>query len=87
MEKITATNGKSVLKIPAAEAGFFRSLGWNVSGDTTQPVEEDVYDPAKFTVEEVLAHLATCDGEEQARILAAEADGKARSSLLNAEII
>ena len=83
MRKITATNGKSVLSIPAAEAGFFRSLGWNVSGQS----EEEVYNPSQFTVEEVLAHLATCGREEQERILAAEADGKARSSLLNAEII
>ncbi|MFF1790755.1 hypothetical protein ACFVX9_30360 [Kitasatospora sp. NPDC058243] len=42
---------------------------------------EDLFDPNTRSVEEVLAHLADADADEQARVLAAEAAGKARTTI------
>lgn len=44
--------------------------------------ETTPYDPAAHTVDEVLAHLATVDPTEVARILAAEEAGQARKTIL-----
>lgn len=48
-----------------------------VGVDTAGP-----FDPSEHTVEEVVEYLADADAEEKARVLAAEAAGKARKSLL-----
>jgi len=42
------------------------------------------FDPGVKTVDEVNKYLSTADDEEKARVLALEADGKARSTILNA---
>lgn len=52
------------------------------TGDPTVPDPDVAFDPAKHSVEEVLAHLATADETEQARVRAAEADGKARTTII-----
>lgn len=46
--------------------------------------EQTQYDPAEHTVDEVQEHLATLDpeGDEHARILQAERDGKARVGIV-----
>lgn len=46
--------------------------------------EQTQYDPADHTVDEVLEHLGTLDpeGDEHARILQAERDGKARVGIV-----
>lgn len=44
---------------------------------------EDQFDPSKHKVEEVNAYLADADEEERERVLAAERDGKARTSILS----
>lgn len=51
-----------------------------VEHSTGEPEEQ--YDPSQHNVDEVEAHLATVDASERERILAAEAAGKARKSLL-----
>jgi hypothetical protein len=51
------------------------------AGDAgTQP--EPVFDPGAHTVAEVLMHLDSADATETARVLAAEAAGKARKTVL-----
>ncbi|HYF71325.1 MAG TPA: hypothetical protein VD864_00815 [Nocardioides sp.] len=50
------------------------------------PSEEtgaEAFDPSKHTVEEVEAYLATADEAERERVIAAEAEGKARKSIAN----
>ncbi len=51
-------------------------------GDPAVPDPVGLFDPGEHTVEEVLAHLATADEDEQARVRAAEADGKARTTIV-----
>lgn len=48
-------------------------------------VEEtpDAYDPSQYGVREVNAYLADADEDERKRVLVAEAEGKARSTILN----
>lgn len=43
---------------------------------------EDQFDPSKHNVDEVNQYLADADEEERERVLAAERDGKARTSIL-----
>lgn len=49
-----------------------RGLGW-------EPAPK--FDPSVHTVDEVNEYLSTADEAERARVLAVEADGKARSSI------
>lgn len=54
------------------------------------PTEAEVetggaYDPGEHTVEEVQEYLANATDDERARVLAAEAEGKARKSLVGDE--
>lgn len=55
--------------------------------DSEAPAEEaqevEAFDPTEHNVEEVKAHLDGADEEERTRVLAAEQDGKARSSVLS----
>lgn len=44
---------------------------------------EDLYDPADHKVEEVQEYLATADEAERERVLEAERNGKARTTLLS----
>ncbi|MFD8596974.1 hypothetical protein ACFV1L_18430 [Kitasatospora sp. NPDC059646] len=51
------------------------------------PSSDDTpFDPDAHTVEDVLAHLLAADGDERARVLAAEAEGKARKGVLEANL-
>ena len=54
---------------------------------TEQTPETETYDPSDQTVDQVNEHLATLDpeGDEHARILQAERDGKARVGILGDE--
>lgn len=44
--------------------------------------QDDLFDPGEYTVSEVFNYLATASDEEKARVLAAEASGRARKSLV-----
>lgn len=46
--------------------------------------EPELFDPAAHNVDEVLDYLATADAVERERVLDAEADGKARTTILTA---
>lgn len=46
-------------------------------------VEGVAYDPGAHNVDEVLAYLESADAEETERVLAAEAEGKARKTILD----
>jgi hypothetical protein len=52
--------------------------GEDLIGDTGS------FDPGEHTADEVTKYLKTVNEEEKARVLAAEADGKGRSTILNA---
>jgi hypothetical protein len=47
-----------------------------------RPVDAGQFDPARHTIEQVQAHLATADDAERTRVLDAERAGKARQGLL-----
>ena len=77
---------------------YYRDNGWTeVDPSTPTRVEEEraaearaflgevLYDPSAHTVVEVQEYLETASDEERERVLAAERDGKARSTLLDAE--
>lgn len=53
-----------------------------VQDGKARPVE---FDPADHNVDDVLAYLATADGAERERVLAAEQAGKARTTITNSE--
>ncbi|MFB4285697.1 hypothetical protein ACBJ59_61295 [Nonomuraea sp. MTCD27] len=63
--------------------------GWKRATDpegSEPPVSDSSapFDPAKHTVDDVLAHLADADRDEAERVLAAEEAGKARRGVLAA---
>lgn len=67
---------------------YFRSQGYGIEEldepDDQAPDEtadEEPFDPAEHDVPEVLAHLTEADEEEQARVIAAERDGKNRKTI------
>lgn len=70
------------------EAAGYR-VGAPGSFDTEDEGEQggdpDLFDPSAHKVEAVLEHLADADDEEAARVLSAEAEGKARPSILKAK--
>lgn len=59
-------------------------------GEGAETGEEDLigdgepYDPGAHTADEVVKYLKDASDEEKSRVLAAEADGKGRSTILNA---
>ena len=59
-------------------------------GDDDSTGEGELFDPAAHTVDDVLAYLGLAEGgqhltpEELARVIAAESEGKARKTLLDA---
>lgn len=66
---------------------YCRDAGYEVTDGPAHHTHVHVslaFDPADHTVPEVLAHLRDSDDEEQARVLALEADGKARQTILTA---
>lgn len=78
---------------PIARAvAYFTAQGYGVeqlgepeteSGpEDSAPDDPAPFDPAEHDVDTVLVHLAAADETEQARVLAAEASGKARKTIL-----
>ncbi|MDQ0943275.1 hypothetical protein [Streptomyces sp. V1I1] len=72
------------------KVAYFRSQGYVVEElDEREPTEEreqepsddEPFDPSNHDVSEVLAHLADVDEDEQARVIAAERDGKNRKTI------
>lgn len=49
--------------------------------ETAAGVPIDLYDPSSYTVQEVIDHLATAEGDEQRRIIDAEKQGKNRVTI------
>lgn len=56
-----------------------RSPRWHPVEDDPEPTG---FDPGRHSVREVRTHLDNADAAERERVLAAEANGKARSSIL-----
>jgi trigger factor len=50
--------------------------------EPVEPEPAEAFDPAEHTVADVLAYLADADDDERARVLAAEAAGEARATIL-----
>lgn len=78
------------LRYNARSLAYFRAQGYGVEElDERAPAAADPgpqeppapFDPAEHGVDEVLAYLADADEGEQARVLAAEADGKNRKTI------
>lgn len=66
---------------PAEEAQEVEAENSEAPAEEAQKVE--AFDPTEHNVEEVKAHLDGADEEERTRVLAAEQNGKARSSVLS----
>lgn len=78
--------------VHVAALAYFRRRGYRVAEVVPEPVEEQPpteppgaaapFDPAGHNVVDVLAYLADADEDERARVLAAEAAGEARATIL-----
>lgn len=55
----------------------------DILGDSDED-EGKPYDPSEHNVDDVVKHLASASDAEKSRILAAEASGKGRTTILNA---
>lgn len=64
-------------------AAYLHSAGYTVEEDSDD-AEPVAYDPAKSSIPDVLEYLSTAEPEERERVLAAEAEGKARKGILEA---
>lgn len=75
-------------ELPTPLRAWLETKGYKVEAIAAEPAGP--FDPSAHTVDEVLAHLGLADGsqpptvEEYDRVVAAERDGKARKSLLEA---
>ncbi len=69
--RLAHAESEGVADVPAHLAEHYAARGWVL----------DVYDPSGHTVDEVLAHLQA-NPDETAAVMAAEAAGKARVSLV-----
>ena len=76
------TGTTTVEAVSPALARWLRAAGYKVVDLAEHPEEEVVFDPADHKVEDVMSYLATADEAERARVLAAEAEGQARKSIL-----
>lgn len=74
----------------AAALAYFRRRGYRVVEESAveagpgndEGATSDTFDPADHTVAEVLAYLGSAGVDEHARVLAAEAAGQARATIL-----
>lgn len=71
----------------AAVLDYCRNAGYLVErleepGPTKEPEDSGPFDPAKHGAPAVLDYLATADEPEAARVLDAEAEGKARKGIV-----
>ncbi|WP_086746198.1 hypothetical protein [Streptomyces scabiei] len=55
------------------------------SEESEEPASQQLFDPSEHDAPSVLAHLATADETESARVLAAEAAGKNRKTIMGKE--
>lgn len=60
------------------------SIDKTEAGETPDGSTTEAYDPSEHSVDEVVAYLETADENEKERVLAAEAEGKARKGVLEA---
>jgi hypothetical protein len=71
-----------------AALAYFRRCGYTVTNEAPaapapeSPPPTDGFDPGEHNVVDVLAYLADADEDERARVLAAEAAGDARATIL-----
>lgn len=72
-----------------AALAYFRRCGYSITDEASAdpvapegPPPADDFDPAEHNVPDVLAYLADADEDERARVLAAEAAGQARATIL-----
>lgn len=86
---VAFTKGEATLDatVHATALAYFRRRGYRVTEAEPEPADEapaaaDAFDPAEHTVADVLAYLADADEDERARVLAAEAAGEARATIL-----
>lgn len=69
------------------QVNYFRAQGYGVEElderfeDLVDEDDDEPFDPSEHDVPEVLAHLAEADEDEQARVIAAERDGKNRKTI------
>ena len=75
IEQASADPGEQRMLTPPMVAG---------GGDT--PPEAEPFDPGEHTAPEVIEYLRTADEDERERVLAAERDGKKRSTVLGADL-
>lgn len=79
--------------VHVAALAYFRRRGYLVAEVEPEQVDEapvavapteppEVFDPAAHNVGDVLAYLTDADEDERARVLAAEAAGEARATIL-----
>ncbi|MCX5587549.1 hypothetical protein [Streptomyces erythrochromogenes] len=71
----------------ATALAYFQRRGYRVTEAVPElaepaPEQAEAFDPAEHTVADVLAYLADADEDERARVLAAEAAGEARATIL-----
>lgn len=84
-------NADGVAEVEQLNTGlerWLRAAGYTLV-DLDDPRAEELgavtFNPSDHKVEDVLAYLAEADEGERARVLAAEADGQARKSILGKE--
>ncbi|HET6353390.1 hypothetical protein [Streptomyces sp.] len=74
----------------ARALAYFRSQGYGIEEldgpedaepEPEEPDDDEPFDPSEHDVPDVLAHLADADEDEQARVIAAERDGKNRKTI------
>lgn len=93
---VNFTDGAAEIDVPMDDtqhplyraASYFLSQGYGVEEldkpeqePEQEPDDDEPFDPSEHDVPEVLAHLAEADEEEQARVVAAERDGKNRKTI------
>lgn len=89
---IEFSNGVAeVEELNAGVRAYMARKGYRIGAPGEIPEEEeqvgavDLFDPEEHKVEDVLEYLADAESDEVQRVLAAEAEGKARKSVLEFE--
>ena len=80
--RLTHSNGVSVDVDGDKGQRLLTTTGvWSAGSPDREPEGSDQFDPSGYTVGEVTDYLETADDAERTRVLAAEADGKGRSTI------
>lgn len=69
-----------------ADPGEQRTLTPPAAASSPAPANAEPFDPDTHTGPEVIQHLKAADEEERERVLAAERDGKKRTTVLGADL-